>query len=68
MLEYQTLLDGENMAQFWEYVRYFLFFIAPLAMIWFAADAIEWLIKQIREAFLESSEKKKEDDDDIYYY
>lgn len=68
MLPYQTFLDGQNMTAFWDNVKWFLFLIAPIVMIWFAVDVIGWLIKAIREAFETSTEKKKEEDDDVYYY
>lgn len=70
MPEFQTFLDGQNMGQFWDNVKWFLFLIAPIVMIFFATDALGWLIKSIRGAFAESTEKekKKEDDDDVYYY
>lgn len=64
MLEYQTFLDGQNMAQFWEFVKWFLFLVAPMVMIWVAIEVIGWLIKIIREA----TDDKEKNDDDIYYY
>ncbi|WP_017187246.1 hypothetical protein [Alkalibacillus haloalkaliphilus] len=65
--EYQTFLDSENMDSFWEMVRWLMFFIAPVIMIFFAADAIKLLVKAIRKGL--GMEKADQDDDyDIYRY
>lgn len=70
MPEYQTFLNGENMATFWNNVKWFLFFAAPVAMIFFAVDIIHLLIQAIRSFFYASDGKSRDDDDDydVYYY
>ncbi|OIJ22049.1 hypothetical protein BKP45_05065 [Anaerobacillus alkalidiazotrophicus] len=68
MPEFQTFLSGSNMTEFWNNVKWFLFFIAPIIMIFFAIDVIGHLIVMIRKA-LGVGEKNDDDDDyDVYRY
>ncbi|GAA0471845.1 hypothetical protein [Alkalibacillus silvisoli] len=66
--EYQLFLDGENLDQFWQMVRWLLFFIAPIIMIFFATDAIKLLIKAIRKGLGMETTEKDDDDYDVYRY
>lgn len=68
MPEFQSFLDGQNMATFWGNVKWILFLVAPIVMIWFAVDVVGWLIKAIRGAMGATENKRTDDDDDIYYY
>jgi hypothetical protein len=69
MPPYQTFLSGANLATFWNNVKWFLFLIAPIIMIFFATDTVGFVIRIIRKAFGAVDEPKREnDDDDVYYY
>lgn len=65
MPDYQTFLTGDNLSAFWDNVKWFLFFVAPIVLIFFATDVIGHVVKVIRGTVDENDEK---DDDDIYYY
>lgn len=67
MPPYQAFLSGDNLASFWDNVKWFLFLVAPIIMVFFATDTIRFLIRAIRKAFGAVDEKEKEDDD-VYYY
>ncbi|WP_244988940.1 hypothetical protein [Robertmurraya siralis] len=55
---------------FWENVKWFMFLVAPIILIFFATDIIAFVVKVIRGSVTETANKdhKKDDDDDIYYY
>lgn len=69
-LNYQTILDGANMAQFWEYVKYFLFFIAPLVMIWVAVEVVGRFVGVVKDTVEdeENPRRRRYDDEDDHYY
>jgi hypothetical protein len=67
MPAYQSFLSGENLVTFWNNVKWMLFLVAPIIMIFFATDTIGFLFRAIRKAFGAVDEKEKEDDD-VYYY
>lgn len=70
-LPYQTILDGDNMGQFWEYLKFFMFFIAPVVMIWVAIQLVGWVVRMIRGTVTEEDTRRRrydDDDDDYYYY
>lgn len=66
--EYELFLNSERMTQFWEMVKWLLFFIAPVAMIFFAADLLKLFIGMIKKSFGVEKEKEEEDDYKIYRY
>lgn len=61
-LPYETIFDGAKMGEFWEYIKYFMFFVAPVVMIWVAIKLVSMLVIMIR-----NSMNKGHDDDDEYY-
>lgn len=68
-LPFQTMLDGPNMAQFWEFVKYFLFFVAPIVMIWVAVELVGRFVGVVRNT-VEDEEyprRRRYDDEDDYY-
>jgi len=67
MPEYVTFLDGTRSAQFWENVKWIMFFVAPIIMIFFATDVVGMVIKMIRK-IVGAGENKKDDDDDYDVY
>lgn len=69
-LPYQTMLDGEFMGQFWEYVKYFLFFVAPLVLIWVAIQLVGRLVGVVRNSVEDDDEysrRRRYNDDEDYY-
>lgn len=68
-LPYQTILDGESMGQFWEYVKFFLFYIAPMLMIWVAVEMVRLVTRVIKGTTAEAEvddyyeEKRRRNDD-----
>ncbi|MGG5253533.1 hypothetical protein ACQYAD_08560 [Neobacillus sp. SM06] len=67
MPPYQSFLSGSNLVAFWDNVKWFLFLVAPIIMIFFATDAVGHVFRIIRKAFGKVDEKEK-DDEDVYYY
>jgi hypothetical protein len=67
MPEYQSFLSGGNLMQFWENVKWFLFFVSPIILIFFATDVIGNVIRMIRGSITDEA-KKEDEEDDIYYY
>jgi len=61
--EFQTFLSPERLDQFWEMVRFILFYVAPVVMIFFAVDLINWVVNAVKRAV---GINKKDDDDDDY--
>ncbi|HHY72268.1 MAG TPA: hypothetical protein GX497_03405 [Bacillus bacterium] len=67
MPEFQTFFTGARLADFWYYVKWFLFLVAPIVMIFIAAEVVGRIIGVIKSAF--SNDKDKDDDDyDVYRY
>lgn len=69
MVEYQTFFSGEVMAQFWEWIKWLLFYVGPIVMILVALFAAEELVKIIRSVFKKADDDDKDDDDyEVYRY
>ncbi|GIN62753.1 hypothetical protein J27TS8_27460 [Robertmurraya siralis] len=70
MPDFTSFLSGTNLMTFWENVKWFMFLVAPIILIFFATDIIAFVVKVIRGSVTETANKdhKKDDDDDIYYY
>lgn len=67
MPEFQTFFTGERLTDFWYFVKWFLFLVAPMVMIFFAADVVLKMIGVIKSAI--RNDKDKDDDDyDVYRY
>lgn len=69
-LPYQTMLDGAFMGEFWGYVKYFLFFIAPVVMIWVAVQLVGRFVGVVRNSVEDDEEyvrRRRYDDDEDYY-
>lgn len=67
---YQTFLDGENMGIFWEYVKWILFLVAPIVMIWVAIELVGRFTKVVKGTVHDEEIRRRRtyDDDDDYYY
>ena len=68
-----TFLDGNNMTDFWQTVKLFLFYIAPVFMIWVAVELVGWIIRTVRNTVDDEDTGRRhryhdDDDDDYYYY
>ncbi|WP_175615921.1 hypothetical protein [Piscibacillus halophilus] len=63
---YELFLNAERMDQFWEVLKWVLFFIAPVIMIFVVPDVLQHLVNAIRKGL--GIDKEKDDQDDIYYY
>lgn len=68
MPAYQSFLSGDNLITFWNNVKWFLFLVAPIIMIFFATDVIGHLVSVIRGTVDDKEKRQDDDDDDIYYY
>lgn len=69
---YTTFLDGSNMTDFWNAVKFFLFYIAPVFMIWVAVELVGWIIRTVRHTVDDGEGRRHrhhdDDEDDYYYY
>ncbi|MBU8905572.1 hypothetical protein KH400_03060 [Desertibacillus haloalkaliphilus] len=71
MPSYQTFLSGNRLGDLFTNIRWLLFFVAPIVMIWFAIKAIGLLILTIRKIFDSGDRNRRRDDDDdydVYHY
>ncbi|USK56372.1 hypothetical protein LIS82_07840 [Cytobacillus solani] len=69
MPAFQSFLSGNNLVAFWDSVKWLLFFVAPVIMIFFGLDALKLLIRVIRGSVTEEGNKDNDDDDyDVYRY
>jgi hypothetical protein len=51
------------MGEFWKIMKWVLFYIAPIIMIWFAIHAVTEFISRVK-----GSVSGEDEDRDIYYY
>lgn len=64
--EYVSFLSGDNLVDFWSLVKWFLFALGSVVMIFLAVDILTFLIIKVREGL--TNDKDDDDDDyDIYY-
>ncbi|WP_458414536.1 hypothetical protein ACNQFZ_06625 [Schinkia sp. CFF1] len=69
MPEFQTFFTGERLTDFWYFVKWFLFLIAPMVMIFIASEVVGKVIEVIKNAIRKDKDKGKDDDDyDVYRY
>lgn len=72
-LPYKTIFDIGDASQFWEFVKYFLFLVGPIVMIWVAIELVRRLVSIVRGSTENADddlyyEKRRRNDDDDYYY
>lgn len=66
---YQSFFTIISVNDFWSTVKYFLFFFAPVMMIYVAFKILERIAPIIKNAIYPNEERRyHEDDDDDYYY
>lgn len=68
MPAFQSFLSGNNLVAFWDNVKWILFFVAPIVMIFFGLDTLKLLIRVIRGSVADEANKDDDDDFDIYRY
>ncbi|WP_046199636.1 hypothetical protein [Bacillus sp. UMTAT18] len=61
--QYTSFLNADNMGEFWKILKWVLFYIAPIIMIWFAIHSVTELISRIK-----GSVSGEDEDREIYYY
>lgn len=66
MPEFQTFFTPARLDEFWYYVKWLLFYVAPMIMILAAAGAISLLISMIKKSFANEDEINKRDNQDDY--
>ncbi|GAE32867.1 hypothetical protein [Halalkalibacter hemicellulosilyticus] len=68
MPEYITIIDVLDFAEFWETLRWILFFISPFIMLGVALFAAVYFISLIVDAVTGKKKNKDDDDYDVYRY
>lgn len=63
-----TILDGKAMDQFWGYIKWFLFLVAPVVMIWVAIELVGWLAGVIRGTVEDDDKPRRRHEEDDEYY
>jgi hypothetical protein len=66
--EFQSFLTPSRQSDLFETLKWVLFFVAPLVMIWAALESIGHLIQLIRGMFGKAKGEKNDDDDDYDVY
>ncbi|MEB9152826.1 hypothetical protein P4H52_22800 [Bacillus cereus] len=65
--EYTSFLNADNMGEFWKVLKWLMFYIAPIVMIWFAIQSVQEFIYRLKSSTTEKDEDFDEDND-VYYY
>lgn len=65
--EYTSFLNADNMGEFWKVLKWLMFYIAPIIMIWFAFQSVQEFIYRLKNSTTEKDEDFDEDND-VYYY
>lgn len=69
MPDYQSFLSGANLEEFWANVKWLLFYVAPVIMIFVAVYAVGHVVKMVRSSIGKESVKDDDDDDyEVYRY
>ncbi|WP_378211118.1 hypothetical protein [Anoxybacteroides rupiense] len=66
MPEFQTFFTPARLNEFWYYVKWLLFYVAPMIMIFAAAGAITLLIMMIRKTIANTNQIDQKENDDDY--
>ncbi|MDA2480661.1 MULTISPECIES: hypothetical protein [Bacillus cereus group] len=66
--EYETFLGGDTLADFWNTVKYFLFYGASLNMVYIAFLAVGTLIVVLVRALTKNTEAEENEDDEYEFY
>lgn len=68
MPEYQTFLDGERLKQFWDWTKFFIFYVSPVIMIGVALEVLGGVITMIKTSIFGEAEKDDDDDYEVRRY
>ncbi|MEC3127231.1 hypothetical protein P9Z75_26955 [Bacillus tropicus] len=67
--DYQSFLSGQRLEDFWQIVKWLLFFVAPVVMIVFALNVLSEFYQMIVKVVRGSNEEKESADDyEVYHY
>ncbi|GGJ63401.1 hypothetical protein GGR02_001403 [Anoxybacillus voinovskiensis] len=66
MPEFQTFFTPARLDEFWYYVKWLLFYVAPMIMIMTAAGAISLLVVIMKKSFANTDQVGKQEKDDDY--
>jgi len=66
MPEFQTFFTPARLDEFWYYVKWLLFYVAPMIMIMAAAGAISMLVAIMKKSFANTDQVGKQEKDDDY--
>ncbi|MBB5324906.1 hypothetical protein HNQ34_002004 [Anoxybacillus tepidamans] len=66
MPEFQTFFTPARLDEFWYYVKWLLFYVAPMIMIFAAAGAISMLVAIMKKSFANTNQVGKQEKDDDY--
>ncbi|MBE3553580.1 MAG: hypothetical protein IMW85_00910 [Thermicanus sp.] len=68
-LEWWSPFSGTHIDEFWLYVKYFLFMVAPGIMIYAAVKGLDFLVNTILDAIHDEKKEEKDNEDyDVYHY
>lgn len=67
MPEFQTFFTPARLNEFWYYVKWLLFYVAPMIMIMAAAGAIIKVLEMMKKSFANTEEIGKKDNEDDDY-
>lgn len=65
--QYTSFLNADNMGEFWKVLKWLMFYVAPIVMIWFAIQSVQEFIYRLKSSTTEKDEDFDEDND-VYYY
>ncbi|HDR6318930.1 hypothetical protein [Bacillus thuringiensis] len=65
--QYTSFLNADNMSEFWKVLKWLMFYVAPIVMIWFAIQSVQEFIYRLKSSTTEKDEDFDEDND-VYYY
>ncbi|EEL73250.1 MULTISPECIES: hypothetical protein [Bacillus cereus group] len=65
--QYTSFLNADNMGEFWKVLKWLMFYVAPIVMIWFAFQTVGEFIYRLKNSTTEKDEDFDEDND-VYYY
>ena len=68
---YQTFLNSSNMNDFWMILKWLLFFVAPLVMIYVAFELVGWIASLVKKSVTDEDDENRrrrryEEEDDYY--
>lgn len=66
MPEFQTFFTPARLDEFWYYVKWLLFYVAPMIMIMAATGAISMLVAIMKKSFANTDQVGKQEKDDDY--